>query len=99
MKINDSHFFPELSSKPTKPQTNAKEQWRFFLDKFQTAIDEVDQLGKESDKLTQDAVLGRVENLHDVMIAAEKAKTAMNLTLEVRGKALEAYKEIMRMNF
>ncbi|HNW11945.1 MAG TPA: flagellar hook-basal body complex protein FliE, partial [Candidatus Rifleibacterium sp.] len=49
--------------------------------------------------LTQDAVLGRVENLHDVMIAAEKAKTAMNLTLEVRSKALEAYKEIMRMNF
>jgi flagellar hook-basal body complex protein FliE len=33
------------------------------------------------------------------MIAAEKAKTAMNLTIEVRGKALEAYKEIMRMNF
>lgn len=99
MKIHDRPSLPEIASKPTKPQTNAKEQWRFFLDKFQTAIDEVDQLGKQSDKLTQDAVLGRVENLHDVMIAAEKAKTAMNLTLEVRGKALEAYKEIMRMNF
>jgi flagellar hook-basal body complex protein FliE len=99
MRIQDRALFPELSTKPTKPSTNAKEQWNVFLDKFQTAIDEVDQLGKQSEKLTQDAVLGRVENLHDVMIAAEKAKTAMNLTLEVRGKALEAYKEIMRMNF
>lgn len=99
MKIHDRTPFPEINSKPTKPQTNAKEQWNVFLDKFQTAISEVDQLGKTSEKLTQDAVLGRVENLHDVMIAAEKAKTAMNLTLEVRGKALEAYKEIMRMNF
>ncbi|MBR4328631.1 MAG: flagellar hook-basal body complex protein FliE, partial [Candidatus Riflebacteria bacterium] len=73
--------------------------WGLFLDKLETAIGEVDALGKESDKLTQDAVLGRVENLHDVMIAAEKAKTAMNLTIEVRGKVIEAYKEIMRMNF
>jgi len=99
MKIDSNHPLHGVRSKTERPQTNAKEQWGFFLDKFQTAIDEVDQLGKESEKLTQDAVLGRVENLHDVMIAAEKAKTAMNLTLEVRSKALEAYKEIMRMNF
>jgi flagellar hook-basal body complex protein FliE len=99
MRILEKSPFNELESKPTKPRTNAKEQWRMFLDTFQTAVDEVDTLGKESNRLTQDAVLGRVDNLHDVMIAAQKAKTAMNLTLEVRGKALEAYKEIMRMNF
>lgn len=99
MKLDSNHPLRGVQTKPERPQTNAKEQWNTFLDKFQTAISEVDTLGKESDKLTQDAVLGRVDNLHDVMIAAEKAKTAMNLTLEVRGKALEAYKEIMRMNF
>ncbi len=100
MRINENHpLHGVLSDKPRRPTTNAKEQWGFFLDKLETAIGEVDALGKESDKLTQDAVLGRVENLHDVMIAAEKAKTAMNLTIEVRGKVIEAYKEIMRMNF
>ena len=99
MRILERNPFSEINTRPEVARTNAKEQWRSFLDQFQTAIEEVDQLGKTSEKLTQDAVLGRVENLHDVMIAAEKAKTAMNLTLEVRGKALEAYKEIMRMNF
>ena len=99
MRILEKSPFDHLRSRPEEPKTNAKQQWRMFLDQFQTAIGEVDQLGKTSEKLTQDAVLGRVENLHDVMIAAEKAKTAMNLTIEVRGKALEAYKEIMRMNF
>ena len=99
MRVPERTPWVDINSKPTRPQTNAKEQWGLFLDKFQTAIDEVDALGKESERLTQDAVLGRVENLHDVMIAAEKAKTAMNLTLEVRGKVIEAYKEIMRMNF
>lgn len=99
MRIPERNPWVDINTKPERPQTNAKEQWGIFLDKFQTAIDEVDTLGKQSEKLTQDAVLGRVDNLHDVMIAAEKAKTAMNLTLEVRGKVLEAYKEIMRMNF
>lgn len=99
MRVLERNPWVDINTKPEKPQTNAKEQWGIFLDKFQTAISEVDSLGKQSEKLTQDAVLGRVDNLHDVMIAAEKAKTAMNLTLEVRGKALEAYKEIMRMNF
>lgn len=99
MRILSKSPFTELGSKPTIQKTNAKEQWQFALDKFQTAVGEVDSLGKQSEKLTQDAVLGRVDNLHDVMIAAEKARTAMNLTLEVRNKALDAYKEIMRMNF
>lgn len=100
MRINENHpLHGVLSDSSKRPSTNAKEQFGSFLDAMQTAIGEVDALGKESEKLTQDAVLGRVENLHDVMIAAEKAKTAMNLTIEVRGKALEAYKEIMRMNF
>lgn len=98
MRINEG-FLHGTDCKPQKPQVNSKEQWNSFLDTLQTAIEEVDSLGKASEKMTQDAVLGRVENLHDVMIAAEKAKTAMNLTLEVRGKALEAYKEIMRLNF
>ncbi len=98
MRINDSYQCPlDLSGK--KPDMNSKELWNEFLNGMQNAITEVDELGKNSEKLAQDAVLGRVENLHDVMIATEKAKTAMNLTLEVRNKALEAYKEIMRLNF
>jgi flagellar hook-basal body complex protein FliE len=99
MRILDRNPLSSLQGHLRPNTTNAKEQWLAFAEKLQTAIDEVDGLGKQSQKLTQDAVLGRVENLHDVMIAAEKARTAMNLTLEVRGKALEAYKEIMRMQF
>lgn len=98
MRLYNNNPLRDLPSKPQRANTNGKEQWNFFLEKLQTAIEEVDQLDKNAEKLTQDAVLGRVENLHDVMIAAEKAKTAMNLTLEVRGKVLEAYKEIMRIN-
>lgn len=81
------------------PKTNGREMWDAFGQKLRAAIDEVDGLEKQAHHLTNEFVLGRVENLHDVMIAAEKARTAMNLTVEVRNKALEAYREIMRMQF
>ncbi|OIP25318.1 flagellar hook-basal body complex protein FliE [bacterium CG2_30_54_10] len=99
MRVLDRNPFADFPAKLRPSQTNAKEQWFQFAEKIQGAVDEVDGLDKESQKLTQDAVLGRIENLHDVMIAAEKARTAMNLTLEVRGKVIGAYKEVMRMQF
>jgi flagellar hook-basal body complex protein FliE len=35
--------------------------------------------------------------VHDLMIAMEKASTSMQLTMSVRNKTLEAYQEISRM--
>ncbi len=40
---------------------------------------------------------GDVDNLHDVTIAAEKPIISLQLTLGIRNKVLEAYREIMRM--
>ena len=35
--------------------------------------------------------------VHDLMIAMERASTAMQLTIQVRNKVLEAYQELSRM--
>ena len=40
---------------------------------------------------------GQVEDISQVVVAAEKADIALQLTLAVRNKAVEAYQEIMRM--
>ncbi len=42
--------------------------------------------------------LGETENAHDLTIALSKASTALQYTIAVRDKFLEAYKEIMQMN-
>lgn len=99
MRILQANPFNFSQTPQSNGKTNAKEQWRDFVQKFNHAVDEVNCLEKNAHRLTQDMVLGRVENIHDVMIAAEKARTAMNLTLEVRSKALDSYKEVMRMQF
>ena len=41
--------------------------------------------------------LGETDNTHELTIALQKASTALQYTVAVRDKALEAYKEIMQM--
>lgn len=41
--------------------------------------------------------LGETENTHDLTIALQKASTALQYTVAIRDKLLDAYKEIMQM--
>lgn len=42
--------------------------------------------------------LGETENAHDLTIALSKASTALQYTVAIRDKFMEAYKEIMQIN-
>ncbi len=55
-----------------------------------------DQMSSKS--LTKDFVSGESNvELHEVMIAGQKAKTSLEMLMQVRNKALDMYKEITRM--
>lgn len=41
--------------------------------------------------------LGETENTHDLTIAMQKASTALQYTVAIRDKLLDAYKEIMQI--
>lgn len=41
--------------------------------------------------------LGETENTHDLAIALSKASTALQYTVAIRDKLLEAYKELIQM--
>jgi flagellar hook-basal body complex protein FliE len=40
---------------------------------------------------------GQATSVHQVVLAAEKADLALQMTVQIRNKALDAYNEIMRM--
>jgi len=42
-------------------------------------------------------IAGESKNLHETMIAMEKADISFRLMMGVRNKIIEAYQEIMRM--
>lgn len=70
---------------------------RSFSNYFKDALNEVNELQMMGDEYKELLVTGDVDNLHDVTIAAEKANISLQLTLGIRNKIVEAYKEIMRM--
>lgn len=68
-----------------------------FLSCLKDALQEVDGLQKEAMKSAEKLAMGNEEYLHNTMIAYEKASLALQLTIEVRDKMVEAYQEIMRI--
>lgn len=78
-----------------------KETTGTMFDAFlNTAIDNI----KTTNSYLSDAeneeikfALGETENTHDLMIALQKASTALQYTVAIRDKLMDAYKEIMQM--
>lgn len=77
-----------------KKQTETGKNFQALL---KENINKVNNLQLESNQLTEDFALGKTDNIHQVMIAGEKAETSMQLTLAVQNKVIDAYKEIMRL--
>jgi flagellar hook-basal body complex protein FliE len=61
------------------------------------AIKSVNTQQKDAIQVEDDFAAGKISNIHDAIITAEKASMSLTLTLEVRNKIVDAYKEIMRM--
>lgn len=61
------------------------------------ALDNVNDLQKKADQASTDLATGRIDDISQVVIAAEKAAVALQLTIQVRNKMLESYQEMMRM--
>jgi len=68
-----------------------------FENIFSDLIQSVNQSQLDSSKITQDFVAGKDVELHEVMIAGEKAKTSLGLLMEIRNKTLDMYKELTRI--
>lgn len=68
-----------------------------FIDYLKDALAKTNDLKLQSDEITNAFAAGRTDNIHDVMIASEKAGIAMDFVMQVRNKVLDAYNEIMRL--
>lgn len=68
-----------------------------FGNTIKQAVSEVNRLQEEADQLATKLVTGDAVEVHQAMIAMQKASTALQFTIQVRNKIIEAYQEIMRM--
>ncbi len=70
-----------------------------FSDLFTDAVNEVNGLESEARTTVHGLIAGSGVDVHEAMIAAEKASMAFELALAVRNKAVQAYQSVMAMQF
>lgn len=67
-----------------------------FAQQLKSALEEVNEIQEKSETAVADIATGQVKDLHQAAMAIGKAETSMKLMLEIRNKALSAYKELGR---
>lgn len=84
-------------SNPTKDSNNVA---------FDTLFDAAVGMIKDTNRYTNEAEeaemafsLGLMDNTHDLQVAQQKANLALQFTIAVRNQVLDAYKEIMNLQF
>jgi len=68
-----------------------------FGDTLTRAINEVSDARDRSGELTRRFAAGENVELHQVMAASEEAGIALDLMIELRNKAVEAYRSVISM--
>jgi flagellar hook-basal body complex protein FliE len=68
-----------------------------FTSLLQDALAKINEVQAQADVSVQSLLTGQSTNLHETMIALQKADVSFQLMLQVRNKIVGAYEEIMRM--
>jgi flagellar hook-basal body complex protein FliE len=95
----DSRDRVTLSPMPlsTAPQKTALPSTSFD-DFLSAAVQHVDGLQKQANQFIQNLSVGDSGNIHETMIAMEKADLSFRLMLQIRNKLVDAYQEVMRIS-
>ncbi|MBT2657830.1 flagellar hook-basal body complex protein FliE [Bacillus sp. ISL-18] len=89
----------KISQNPFQKVATTQTKGTSFANVLKGYIENVNTTVKQSEEIGTKAAAGEIDNVHDVTIAAQKAKLALEMTVTVRDKAVEAYQEMMRMQF
>lgn len=76
---------------------NEKCNGMVFKSIFYNAINDYKNAEDEVNKDIYQLATGETDDLHNLMINVQKAQISLDLVLQLRNKALDAYNEIMRM--
>lgn len=68
-----------------------------FGDTLKDALKNVSDVQSSADDISNKLASGEPVEIHQAMLAMQKASMALQFTVQVRNKVLDAYQEIMRM--
>jgi len=78
-------------------KTQAASGSKEFGDLFNEAVARVDQYRVKAEESADGFMAGQTEEIHQVILASQRAEIAFETFLQVRNKVVQAYQEVMRM--
>lgn len=85
---------PTVVQSPSEtPEAFAKTFGQFLSE----ALQSVETAQVQADEAAQKLATGEIRDIAEVTTASEKATLALQLTVQVRNRVIEAYQEMMRM--
>ncbi len=76
---------------------SADDATQSFSDTLSGFVNNVNDLQNKANDAIDKMASGQTTDVHDVMVAMEKAKVSFDMLLQIRNKMLDAYKQIMQM--
>ncbi len=97
--ISNLPAFPNLGQTGSAPASDAADGEAGFGAVLKNAINQVEELHGSAQQQVTDLLKGDRGDVHNVMIAVEKADIAFQLMMQVRNKIVSAYQEVSHMQF
>lgn len=89
---------PTPATTPTSP-TGAERNEGSFGETLRNTLGSVEGLRSTSETQMSELLQGNRQDIHNVMIAVEKADVAFQLMMQVRNKILNAYQDVSKLQF
>lgn len=89
----------ELHRAQQQTKSHSSNQTGGFTDAIADSLKKVNDLQTEKEDMIKAFASGESQNVHELMITLQKAGLAMQMTSAVRGKVMEAYKQLMQTPF
>jgi flagellar hook-basal body complex protein FliE len=70
-----------------------------FADHLKATVVNTNSLQYQAKSAMEELATGRSGNIHETLLSMSKAETSFKMLTQVRNKVLNAYQEIMRMQF
>ena len=96
----DTEAVRKLTELSGNKEVSGTKNENMFASLLDTAINNINTTNADLSAAENEEIkfaMGETENTHDLTIALNKASTALQYTVAIRNKFLEAYKEIMQM--
>ncbi len=109
MNVSSLQNVLDLSAYKTSGSTNSLDQSSSATDRtsvfegiFNAAMNQINETNELSNAAEEEEInfaLGLSDSTHDLQIAQQKANISLNYTVALRKTVLDAYKEIMSLQF